>query len=119
MEKPTDNLCIKAHSGFSLVDVMVGMVIALLGTIIIFQVFSVSEGIKRTTTSGGDAQQNGSMAMFTLENSLQQAGYGIFPNGTTWAWPTNPDPASAVPVTITVGATPAVSDSLTLMYRQN
>ena len=63
--------------GFSLVEVLVAMVIALLGVIIIFQVFAVSEGIKRTTTSGGDAQQNGLLALISIERSARLAGFGI------------------------------------------
>ena len=34
--------------------------------IVIFQVFEASEGIKRTTTSGGDAQQNGAIALYSM-----------------------------------------------------
>lgn len=65
------------HRGFSLVEVLIAMVIALLGTIIIFQVFSVSEGIRRTSTSGGDAQQNGLLALFSIERDARMAGFGI------------------------------------------
>jgi type IV pilus assembly protein PilW len=53
------------------------MVIALLGTIIIFQVFAVSEDIKRTSTSGGDAQQSGLLALFSIERDARMAGFGI------------------------------------------
>lgn len=116
MKKNPDNLSIRANAGFSLVDVMVGMVIALLGVIIIFQVFSVSEGIKRTTTSGGDALQNGASALFALERSLKEAGYGIF--SSTNLAPLPADPAGTAPVTITAGATNA-SDSIVMNYRQN
>jgi type IV pilus assembly protein PilW len=63
--------------GFSLVEVLVAMVIALLGTIIIFQVFAVSEDIKRTSTSGGDAQQSGMLALFSIERDARMSGYGI------------------------------------------
>lgn len=63
--------------GFSLVEILVAMVIALLSTIIIFQVFSVSEGIKRSSTSGGDAQQFGAISLFMMERDLRLAGYGI------------------------------------------
>ncbi|MEQ1880071.1 MAG: PilW family protein [Burkholderiales bacterium] len=63
--------------GFSIVELMVAMVIALLGTIVIFQVFAVSEGIKRTTTSGGDAQQNGLLAIYSIERHAKQAGFGL------------------------------------------
>ena len=45
--------------GFTLVELMVGVLIGLIGTVVIFQVFAVSEGQKRTTTGGSDAQQNG------------------------------------------------------------
>jgi hypothetical protein len=114
MKKNPDNMRIKANAGFSIVDIMVGMVIALLGVIIIFQVFSVSESIKRTTTSGGDALQNGASALFTLENSLKQAGYGIF--SSTNLPPLPADPAGTAPVAITAGAT-NTSDSLVLTYR--
>jgi hypothetical protein len=98
------------HSaGFSLVDIMVGMVISLIGTIIIFQVFAVSEGIKRTTTGGGDAQQNGAMALFTLERQLKMAGYGLSSN----------DAAAGirVPVQINFGAAANTPDALQLTSR--
>lgn len=116
MKKNSDNLRSKANAGFSLVEVMVGMVIALLGIIIIFQVFAVSEGIKRTTTSGGDALQNGASALFSLERLLKEAGYGIF-SSTNFA-PLPADPLGTAPVTITAGAANA-SDSIVLRYRQN
>jgi len=63
--------------GFSLIEVMVAMVIGLLGTIVIFQVFAVSEGQKRTTTGGGEAQQNGAIALFNIEREGRMAGYGV------------------------------------------
>lgn len=67
----------QVSSGFSLVEILVAMVISLLGTIIIFQVFEVSEGIKRTTNSGGDAQQNGLLALIAVERDARMAGFGI------------------------------------------
>ena len=45
------------HAGFSLVELMVAVVIGLIGKLVMFQVFAVSEGQKRTTASGGDGQQ--------------------------------------------------------------
>src|SRR5437867_7977312 len=63
--------------GFSMVELMVAMLIGLLGMIIIFQVFEVSEGIKRTTTSGGDAQQNGAIALYVMERDLRNGGMGF------------------------------------------
>ena len=63
--------------GFSMVELMIAMLIGLIGMIIIFQVFEVSEGIKRTTTSGGDAQQNGAVALYVVEHDLRNAGMGF------------------------------------------
>ena len=42
--------------GFSLVELMVGLVVGMIGVVIMMQIFSVSEGYKRTTTGGDDAQ---------------------------------------------------------------
>jgi len=63
--------------GFSLVELMVGIVIALLGSLVIEQVFSITEQSKQTTTSGSDAQQNGALAMLLVDKDLRQAGYGM------------------------------------------
>ena len=65
------------QSGFSLVELMVAVVIGLIGTLVMFQVFAVSEGQKRTTASGGDAQQNGAIGLFTLERELRNSGHGL------------------------------------------
>lgn len=63
-------------AGFTLVEIMVGMVIGVLGLIIMMQVFSLSESQKRSTTGGGDAQSSGAIALFGLQRDLRQAGYG-------------------------------------------
>lgn len=68
---------LKAALGMSLVELMVAALIGLIGSVVIFQVFAVFEGQKRTTTSGGDAQTNGALALFTVERDLRMAGYGI------------------------------------------
>jgi type IV pilus assembly protein PilW len=65
------------HSGFSLIEIMVGMAIGLIGIVIIFQVMAMSEARKRTTGSGTDAQIAGSIAMFNLERDVRLAGYGF------------------------------------------
>jgi type IV pilus assembly protein PilW len=71
------NLSMRRESGFSLVELMVGMVIGLLAVVVMFQVFSVSESQRRTTTGSGDAQQNGVTALFLMERDVRMAGYGI------------------------------------------
>ena len=94
------------QSGFSLIDVMVGMVLSLIGTIVIFQVFEASENIKRTTTSGGNAQQNGVAALYMLQRELKEAGYGV-----------NSGDGTVVPVQIASGV--ASTDTLAVTYRPN
>lgn len=71
----------KHNLGFSLVEIMVGMVIGLLSTIIVMQVFATFEGQKRTTTSGSDAQTNGAIALYTVERDTRMAGYGFISPG--------------------------------------
>lgn len=64
-------------SGFSLVEIMVGMVIGMLGIIVMMQIFTLAEGQKRTTTGGSDAQNNGAIALYGLQRDIRQSGYGI------------------------------------------
>ncbi len=63
--------------GVTLVELMVGMLIGLLAVIVISQVLLISEGQKRTTTSGSDAQVNGALALYALQRDIEMAGYGI------------------------------------------
>ncbi|HAC90547.1 MAG TPA: hypothetical protein DCF63_07915, partial [Planctomycetaceae bacterium] len=67
----------KNVKGFSLVEIMVGMTVGLIGMVVIFQVFSVSEANKRSTTSGGDAMQNGALALYNIERDVRMAGFGF------------------------------------------
>ena len=62
--------------GFSLVEIMVGMVIGMLGIIVMMQIFALAEGQKRSTTGGGDAQNTGAIALYGLQRDIRQAGYG-------------------------------------------
>jgi type IV pilus assembly protein PilW len=63
--------------GFSLIEVMVGLVIGLISVLVIYQVFAAAEGIKRNTTSIGDAQQNGLLSSFILNIEVANASNGI------------------------------------------
>ena len=63
--------------GVSLVELMVGLVIGLVAVIVVMQVFAVSEGSRRTTTGGDDAQMAGFLALGTLQQDLRQAGVGV------------------------------------------
>ena len=63
--------------GFSLIELMVGVVIGLIAMLVIYQVFATAEGLKRNTTSVGDAQQNGLLSSFMLGIELANAGNGV------------------------------------------
>lgn len=63
--------------GFTLVELMVGVAIGLIGIVIITQIYLVNENYKRSTTSAGGAQVNGAISLFTIERDLRMAGYGL------------------------------------------
>lgn len=67
----------KKQEGFTIVELMVGMVIGLIAVIVIMQTFSAFEGNKRTTTGVSDAQTNGSIGLYMIQRELQFAGYGV------------------------------------------
>jgi type IV pilus assembly protein PilW len=76
-------LNVAGTAGFSLIELMVGIVVALICTLAIMAAFAVFEGQKRTTTNGDDAQQNGSYALYYLERQIRTAGSGIV-QGNSW-----------------------------------
>jgi type IV pilus assembly protein PilW len=76
---PNTNATLARQSGFTLIEIMVGLAIGLLATLVILQVISVFETQKRTTTGTADAQTNGSIALYNLTRELQQAGYPLMP----------------------------------------
>lgn len=63
--------------GFGLIELMVGLVIGVIASVIIFQVFTLSERQKRTTTGASDAQTNGATALFMMDRDIKMAGWGI------------------------------------------
>jgi len=69
-------------AGFTLIELMVGMVVGLLVTLVIANVLATAEGQKRSSTSGADAQVNGGLAIYALQRQLKMAGYGITMQGT-------------------------------------
>jgi len=115
--------------GLSLVELLVASAIGIIASLAIFQVFAVFEGQKRTTTSGGEAQTNGTLALFSVERELRLSGYGFnspdLVGCTAQGWDQQTGTALApwtlAPIVITQGAgsTPGVAgspDTLMLMY---
>ena len=67
----------KHQVGFSLVEIMVGMVIGMFAIIVMLQSFSFFEERKRTASGGSDAMSEGVMALYALQRDIRQAGYGV------------------------------------------
>lgn len=67
------------QTGFTLVEIMVGLAIGMLATLVIMQVISVFEAQKRVTTGTADAQTNGGIALYNIGRELQMAGYPLMP----------------------------------------
>lgn len=64
-------------AGFTLVELMIGLMLGLMAVLVISQVMALAEGRKRTIAGGAEAQTNGALALFTLQRALAAAGYGL------------------------------------------
>lgn len=116
------------QTGFSLIELMVGLVIGLLATLVIMQIYSVFEGQKRTTSGTSDAQTSGSVALYTMQRDLQLAGFGLplFDRDNmplrcaTTSFDHDGNAAtsniSTIPIEITNGALATDSDTITVRY---
>lgn len=69
------------QQGFSLIELMVGLVIGLLMSLVVYNVLNVNEGRKRTTTSLNDINQAGSYAIYQLDKQIRSAGSGFTGGG--------------------------------------
>ncbi|HUL96524.1 MAG TPA: PilW family protein [Usitatibacter sp.] len=65
------------EAGFTLVEMMVGVLIGMIAIVVMFQVFAISEGQKRTTAGASDAQQEGASSSYLIERDGRMAGYGM------------------------------------------
>ena len=114
------------QAGFSLVELMVGVTIAILAGLVIIQVMSVFEAQRRSTTGSADAQTNGGIALYAIARDLQMAGFGLIPvtNSPLECTTLTVDPGATgitglAPITITDGVSSAgvdASDSITIRY---
>lgn len=110
------------QTGFGLVEIMVGVVIGLLALLIIYRGLALSEGYRRSTTAGGDAQSAGMIATFLLAQDIQNAGNTLADTapdlmncpGAAFAATWRP-----IPVLITDGGADEVSDQIGVFYGVN
>lgn len=66
--------------GITLIELMISMALGLLTVLVITHVLTTSEGQRRTTTTGSDAQITGGLAMYAVQRDVQMAGYGVSSN---------------------------------------
>ena len=103
----------RQQRGMGLMELMVGMLISLLMVLIIYQVYLVSEGQKRTITAGSDAQQNASYGIFLIGQDLMGAGQVFSASTTALAGCAMLRP---IPAIINAGATDNDPDTITVLY---
>lgn len=106
--------------GFSLIELMIGITIALMGLAAVGQVMMTFSTKRNAITQTGAAQDNGVMALYRMEKEISQAGYGLLAEAslpTLQSCATVTDGAnsfSPIPVRITDGG--ADSDEITAVY---
>lgn len=124
MERKTlEPTCSPSQKGFSLVEILVGVAIGLIGVIVMFQVFAISEERKHTTTASGDAQNNAVIALDQMQRDISRSGYGFtqtrllncniqLPNGS----PVPLAPVIINPAAAVIPAGDANTDTLLIAY---
>lgn len=75
--RPSATKSLRGHRGFTMIELLVALVIGMLGSLAIMQVFTTSEAGRRATGSLADTQSNALVGLFAIERDLQQAGMGL------------------------------------------
>lgn len=106
------------EAGTSLIDVLVGLAVAMFSMVIIYQVFVGIDAVRRNAAAAADAQSSGMFALFALASRLAGAGAGTAA-GAQWldTCPATPDIRTSlrpVDVVITDGGTPDRPDSVVI-----
>lgn len=124
MCSPARSASRRAQAGFTLIELMIGVVIGLLASLAVTHVLVNAEGAKRTTTSASDAQINGALALSTLQRSVQSSGYGFTSipavvgctlTATFGGAPVDGFPTRLAPVMITPNATAGLPDTIRVL----
>jgi type IV pilus assembly protein PilW len=103
----------RVQRGVGLMEVMISIVIGMLLVLVIYQVYEISEGQKRTITAGSDAQQNASYAMYLMGRDVSMAGNGI---ASTAVQLDTCAMLRPIPVVIEQGASANDPDKITVLY---
>lgn len=74
---PPSNLTGRRARGFSVVELMVSVVIGMLALMFATRLVATSERTKQASLGGSDSMQNGMLALFSINNDIAQAGWGV------------------------------------------
>jgi type IV pilus assembly protein PilW len=69
--------CIRRQQGFSLVELMISVVIAMLALAFALRMVADSERSREAELGGSDSMQNGMVALFSISGDAGQAGFGL------------------------------------------
>lgn len=68
------------QSGFSMIEILIGMTIGLIVILVIMQTMSLFEGQRKSSSGAANMQSNGLAALYSLEQDTRLAGYGLIVN---------------------------------------
>ncbi|MEO7057250.1 MAG: PilW family protein [Caldimonas sp.] len=86
----------RKQRGFTLIEIMVGCAISVVGLLVIFQTLAVWNRHSQTSMAGGDADTSGTLGMFSFERDIRLGGVGVATGLAA--------PMGACPVSVTGGA---------------
>jgi type IV pilus assembly protein PilW len=66
-----------AQRGVSIIEIMIGMTVALMTTVVISQVVIQTDGQRRGSTAVADSQINGTLSLHALQREIMRAGFGF------------------------------------------
>jgi type IV pilus assembly protein PilW len=67
---------VRGH-GFSLIEILVSVFLGSICMLAVYKVFALSESYRRTSMGGAVGQQNGLLALYSIEKDIRQSGYGF------------------------------------------
>ncbi len=113
----------RPQHGFSMIDVMVGIVVGILVALAVYATMSMVDAQRRSTVSVNGALEAGMAGIYALQRDIKSAGVGVWQNGQAvcptiniYNTHTIANGTALQPVLITPGADNTQSDSVTVAY---